>query len=398
MGDCISMSEFKDLGIQEYIDYWLWLSLKPGMNASKMERLISIFHTPDAIYNMTKEKLSQVRGLDKRTVLALSDKSTLRLSEVKYHCKRFGIFILTIDSPYYPENLRHISSPPYVLYTRSSKRINLNDYMRISVVGNRIATDYGLSASENFGYALASNGFVVVSGMALGIDGAAHKGALKAENGITVAVLGSGLETAYPKAHQDLMRQIINKGMLISEYPPYSKPEKWHFPERNRIISGMSQGTLVVEAPRRSGSLITANYALDEGRDIFALPGNIDNTNSEGTNNLIKDGAYLVTSPRDIVEHYSFEYSEVARIKEAKKEIVKPKEQKVQIPEEFYTGLTDEERLIVSKLSDDAKNFEILQQETNIPADKLASLITMLEIKGKVKSHAGKNFTLNTNR
>ena len=194
------------------------------------------------------------------------------------------------------------------------------------------------------------------------------------------------------------MRQIINKGMLISEYPPYSKPEKWHFPERNRIISGMSQGTLVVEAPRRSGSLITANYALDEGRDIFALPGNIDNTNSEGTNNLIKDGAYLVTSPRDIVEHYSFEYSEVARIKEAKKEIVKPKEQKVQIPEEFYTGLTDEERLIVSKLSDDAKNFEILQQETNISADKLASLITMLEIKGKVKSHAGKNFTLNTNR
>lgn len=390
------MSEFKDLGIQEYIDYWLWLSLKQGMNASKMEKLISVFRSPEAIYNMTAEELSKARFLDKRTVTALSDKSTLRLNEVKYHCKQFDIFILTYDSPYYPENLRHISSPPYVLYTRSTKKINLNDYMRISVVGNRIATDYGIAAAENFGYALASNGFVVVSGMALGIDGAAHRGALKAENGITVAVLGSGLESAYPKSHQELMRKIINRGMLISEYPPYSRPEKWHFPERNRIISGLSQGTLVVEAPRRSGSLITANYALDEGRDIFALPGNIDNINSEGTNNLIKDGAYLVTSPRDIVEHYSFEYSEVVKIKEAQKETAKP--QKTQLPEEFYTGLSDEEKLIVKNLSDDAKNFEILQQETKLPADKLASLITMLEIKGKVRSHAGKNFTLNTNR
>ena len=398
MGDKIGMSDFKDLGIQEYIDYWLWLSLKPGMNASKMEKLISVFHSPEVIYNMTAEELFKARCLDKRTVMALSDKSTLRLNEVKYHCKRFDIFILTYDSPYYPENLRHISSPPYVLYTRSAKKINLNDYMRISVVGNRVATDYGIDAAENFGYALASNGFVVVSGMALGIDGASHRGALKAENGITVAVLGSGLETAYPKAHQGLMREIINRGMLISEYPPYSRPEKWHFPERNRIISGLSQGTLVVEAPRRSGSLITANYALEEGRDIFALPGNIDNVNSEGTNNLIKDGAYLVTSPRDIVEHYSFEYSEVAKIKETQKKITTPQKPKNEVPDEFFVGLTEEEKLIVQKLSNDAKNFEILQQETGISADKLASLITMLEIKGKVKSHAGKNFTLNTNR
>lgn len=398
MGDNIAMIEFKDLGIQENIDYWLWLSLKPGMNASKMEKLMSVFHSPEAIFNMSEQELLKYRGLDKRTVAALADKSTLRLSEVKHHCKRFDIYILTYDSPYYPENLRHISSPPYVLYTRSSKRINLNEYMRISVVGNRVATDYGIAAAENFGYALASNGFVVVSGMALGIDGASHRGALKAEGGITVAVLGSGLESAYPKAHQELMREIMKNGMLISEYPPYSKPEKWHFPERNRIISGLSQGTLVVEAPKRSGSLITANYALEEGRDIFALPGNIDNTNSEGTNNLIKDGAYLVTSPRDIVEHYSFEYSEVAKIKETQKQIQKVKKPKEEIPDEFYIGLTEEEKLIITKLSGDAKNLEVLQQETKLPADKLASLITMLEIKGKVKSHAGKNFTLNTNR
>ncbi len=391
------MNDFKDLGIQEYIDYWLWLSLKPGMNSGKMQKLLEIFSSPEAVYNMSAKEISQVRGIDKRTIAALSDKSTARLSEVKHHCKRFGIFILTYDSPYFPENLKNISCPPYVLYTRSHTRIDLNKYMRISVVGNRIATDYGITAAENFGYALAANNFVVVSGMALGIDGAAHTGALKAD-GITVAVLGSGLETAYPKSHQELMRRIMEKGMLISEYPPYSKPERWHFPERNRIISGLSQGTLVVEAPKRSGSLITANYALDEGRDIFALPGNIDNTNSEGTNNLIKDGAYLVTSPRDIVEHYSFEYSEVAKIKEAQSSQMPPQKAKKEIPESFYEGLTDEEKHIISKLSDTPVNFEVLLTQTEIPADRLASQITMLEIKGKVKTHPGKNFTLNTNR
>lgn len=371
------------------IDYWLWLSLKKGMNAGKMGRLLEIFQSPKAIYNMTRTELSEYR-LDKRTIAALSDKNTVRLQEVRRDCKQYGIKVLTIDSPFYPDNLREISAPPQLLYVRSKHRYNLNDYMRVSVVGTREATEYGIAATQEITYGAAANGFVVVSGMARGIDSAAHRGALYA-GGITVAVLGSGLENAYPYENKELMKEIIETGMVISEYPPYTKPERHHFPARNRIIAGLSQGTLVAEAPERSGALITANYALDENRDVFAIPGDITRPKSAGTNNLIKEGAVPVTSAKDIVEYYSFEYTEVSKIKETQKE-EKPAEV---VNNNFYQDLTEEEKHIISKLSLTPVNFDMLLAATGVAPDKLTSLITMLEIKGKVKTHPGKNFTLN---
>lgn len=379
------------------VDYWLWLSLKKNMTAEKMQRLFTYFESPKDIFNMTGEALSKVKGIDKRTVAALSDKSIDRALKVREDCKAYDIKVLTFDSPYYPENLRYIPAPPYVLYTRSTQRINLNQYIRIAMVGNRNSTEYGEAVAKNISYDLANNGIVVVSGMAKGIDSMSHKGALSA-GGITVAVMGCGLHMAYPSENAELMAEIIKTGIAISEYPPGEKPENWHFPRRNRIISGLSQGVLVAEAPRRSGSLITAEYALDQDRDLFAVPGDVTREHSEGTNNLLKEYAYPVTSARDIFDYYSFEYSEISKIRELQKQNgveYKEKPKKPDINDEKYKDLTDEEKGIITRLIQSDANFEELLASTAIPADKLTSLVTMLEIKGKIKTRQGKNFTLN---
>lgn len=368
------------------LDYWLWLSLKQGMNATKMVRLIKAFNSPREIFQMTRDDFKRASRLGKRTVDALCDKSTVRVEEVKEHCKRIGICILTIDSPYYPECLKEISSPPHVLYVRCRHRYNLNDYTSIGIVGTREATTYGVAATEEIAYGAASNGLVIVSGMAKGIDAAAHRGAIKA-GGITIAVVGGGLETAYPYCNKELMQDIIKTGMVISEYPPYSEPKKHHFPERNRIIAGLSRGILVTEAPERSGALITANYALEENRDVFSVPGDITRPKSIGANNLIKEGAYPVTSAKDIVEHYSLEYSHPV----AQQEVVQEKNYN-----DLYKDLTEKEKHIISKLSLTPINFDMLLAATGLAPDELTSEITMLEIKGKVKTLPGKNFTLNT--
>ncbi len=377
------------------IDYWLWLSLKPNMNASKMEMLLELFKSPKKIFDMSKEQLSEYKRLDQRTVKALADKSIKRLLRVKELCKTYGIGIITIDSEYYPENLRRISAPPYVLYTRSDKKINLNDYIRIAMVGNRIATEYGTGAAKKFAYDLAKNNIVVVSGMAEGIDAASHRGALDA-GGITVAVMGCGLHKAYPTFHKELMNKIIETGIAISEYPPDVGVEKWHFPQRNRIISGLSQGTVVVEAPERSGSLITAHYAIEQGKELFAVPGDITKERSVGTNNLLKEYAIAVTSARDIFDYYSIEYSEVAQIRARQKaKGIETAEYKEKPKNDIYKDLTDEEKHIITKLSDTPISFDDLLTATGGAADKLTSIITMLEIKGKIKTHPGKKFTLN---
>ena len=377
-------------------EYWLWLSLKPNMTASKMERLLNYFGTPEKIFEMTKDELSGVKILDKKTVRALSDKSTDRVEKIKELCRTYNIKVITIESEYYPENLKEISAPPYVLYVRSEQKINLNDYIRIGIVGNRKATDYGVSVAKTFGNDLSKNGIVVVSGMAEGVDAAAHRGAIEA-GGITVAVMGCGLHKPYPSFHKELMAKIIETGVAISEYPPDVDVEKWHFPQRNRIISGLSQGTLVVEAPERSGSLITANYAIDQGRELFAVPGDVNKERSVGTNNLLKEYAVAVTSARDIVDYYSFGFSEVTKIRQRQKikgiETQKYIEEK---PKKYdYSDLTEEEKHIITNVSQEPISFDGLLEATGVPADKLTSIITMLEIKGKIKTHPGKKFTLN---
>ncbi len=388
------------------IDYWLWLTLKKSMSAEKIQSLLEYIPSPKEMYNMPKENLLKIKGISKKTASELADKSLAEVKTVKDQCRKYNIKIMTFDSPKYPENLKNIPAPPYVLYVRCRKPINLNEYIRIAVVGNRKSTPYGDDIAKNFAYNLANNGICIVSGMARGIDSSAHKGCIDA-GGLTVAVMGCGLDMAYPKENKNLMAKIIETGMAISEYPPGAKPDNWHFPQRNRIISGLSQGTLIVEAPKRSGSLITARYALEQDRDLFAVPGDINTPRSEGPNNLLKECAIPVTSARDIFDYYTISNYEISKIKNLQKEkginvSEDYKEQKKEdnikvanINADFYKDLNDEEKHIISKLTSVPINFEQLLDATNLSADKLTSAITLLEIKGKIKSYPGKNFTLN---
>lgn len=199
----------------------------------------------------------------------------------------------------YPVNLRYIYQPPSTIYLRGE--LLLEDNIAIAIVGSRKATDYGLRNAERLGFELASRGVTVVSGLARGIDTAAHKGALRAR-GRTIAVLGSGLDVIYPPENKKLAEAITQYGAVISEFTPDAPPTRYNFPQRNRIISGLALGVVIVEAAKRSGSLITADFALEQGREVFALPGEIGSFTSEGTHNLIKQGAKLVQSIDDIID------------------------------------------------------------------------------------------------
>lgn len=378
------------------IDYWLWLSLKKGYDSLKITRLLEIFDSPYEIYNTPKEDLKKMGIFSNKDIKTLSDKSLKVVESVKKKCQEKGIRILTYDSPNYPEKLKHIPEPPYVLYVKSREKINLNDKLCIGMVGNREATDYGKLVTGEIASGLSKAGVVVVSGMARGIDGASHAATIAA-GGLTVAVLGCGVDICYPPEHKGLMAEIIENGMVISEYPPGSPPAKQHFPVRNRIISGLSDGIVVTEAPETSGSLITADYALKQGRDVFAVPGDIHKNRSVGTNNLIRQGAVLVTSAIDVLEEYELLY--INTLKQSinnQKEEYKEEKENVDISDsEKYNGLSDSQMKIINNLSLKPQNLENLLLKTELSPDELSTELMMLEIGGFIKALPGKNFVLN---
>ncbi len=382
------------------LERWVWLTTMKGMHSAKITKLLERFDTVDAVYEA--EAYDGIEGLEPDDIAGLRNKSMAAAEKVIEDCKRFRIRILTYDSPLYPQLLAHIFDPPYVLYVRSKERIDLNESLCIAMVGNRRMSEYGEACAVELGRELAKAGVVVVSGMARGIDGAAHRGALLG-GGRTVAVLGCGAEQCYPPEHYELMDAIIETGMVFSEYPPGARPLPAHFPARNRIISGLCRGTVIVEAPAKSGSLITANLALEQGRDVFAVPGNMHQLKSAGTNHLIKTGAKLVDNAFDIIEEYQEEYlslleraalqSAVQR-EEAEESALAHAAQKQTLSNDKYDGLSAEEKLIVNALSLVPMHIDELCRTTGLDAAKLSSLLTMLEMQGMVRSMPGKNFVL----
>ncbi len=285
---------------------WIWLSLACGPGYRGYGRLFSSFATLREIYDAPLEVLLSTEGIDRRCAAALADKDTSRAEEILALCRSRGWEVLTYGDRAYPARLRTLDDPPVVLYVRGGI-LDLNDSVCIAVVGTRTMSEYGERQAYRLAFSMAAGGAVIVSGMALGCDAMAANGALDA-GAPTVAVLGCGLDIIYPRQHKTLSDHIEKNGMIITEYPPGSPPEGRHFPVRNRIISGLSQGTLVVEAPQHSGALITANIALTQGRDVFAVPGEADSESSRGCNDLIKDGALPVTSAYDILRVYEFIY------------------------------------------------------------------------------------------
>lgn len=285
---------------------WIWLSLACGPGSNAYNKLFESFDTLREIYEAPKERFLEIKGISEATADALANKDITRAETILSICIKRHWGVLTYGDRAYPKRLKTLIDPPVVLYYKG-RFMDLNDEVCIAVVGTRSMTEYGETQAYKLSYAMASGGAVIVSGMALGCDAMAANGALDAGRP-TVAVLGSGIDVIYPSQHKTLSEHICRNGMIITEYPPGERPEGHHFPVRNRIISGLSQGTVVVEAPVGSGALITAKTALYQGRDIYAVPGEIGNKNSEGCNALIRGGARVVMSATDVIETYEFVY------------------------------------------------------------------------------------------
>lgn len=284
--------------------FWVWLAEALGPESKSFRNLISCYETPFDIYNAGADELEGIEGLSERALTALSDKDLRQATAILEACQRSGIGILPYGDERYPKNLRHIKTPPVLLYYKG-KLPDFDARLCIGMVGTRKMSAYGLRHAYKIAYELTSAGALTVSGMAAGIDGVVAAASLAAK-GDTVAVLGCGLDRLYPSHHAKLKRRIEEEGVLLSEYPPGTKPNGYHFPARNRIISGISEGTVVIEAGLSSGSLITAKDAIAEGRDVFALPSNLGSRTSAGTNGLLRDGANLVLSTADILDPYKY--------------------------------------------------------------------------------------------
>jgi DNA processing protein len=290
--------------------------------------------------------------------------------------KKYNAQILTFLDKDYPENLRNIYDPPVVLYVKG--KILLQDRLAIAIVGSRLASFYGLQTAERLGFELALHGITVVSGLARGIDSSAHKGALKAK-ARTIAVLGSGLADIYPEEHKELAENISRSGAVISEFPMEMFPDKGNFPRRNRIISGLCLGVVCVEAAEKSGALITCDYALEQGRDVFAVPGKVDSVTSKGTNRLIKQGAKLAQGAEDILEE--LDLSDFGRHQDGNFQN--------QIPD---TKLDKEENLVYTLLSSEPRYIDELCEESGMALNRISKVLLNLEIKKFAKQLPGKNF------
>jgi len=277
---------------------WLILNRAPGIGPITINKLLKAFGSPHSILKDNIRSLNKFK-LSEETLLALKNPDWNAIERTCRWAEQAEQHILTLDNPKYPQLLRETASPPPVLYIKG--KLDTLEQHKIAIVGSRNPTPLGHETAGSFAYRLSSLGLCVTSGLALGIDAAGHRGALKAE-GTTIAVLGSGVESIYPKRHKALADEIICNGCLVSEFPLNASPRPQHFPQRNRIISGLSLGTLVVEAKPRSGSLITAKFANEQGRDVFAIPGSIHNPLARGCHQLIRDGAKLVETVNDILE------------------------------------------------------------------------------------------------
>lgn len=381
------------------LKYWVWLASMPALTNRSKLLLLEHFTSPEDIFYADEGAYLQVEGLQKAQAALLADKSMERTERILMECTRKELFVLTMDDATYPARLRNIYDPPVLLYGKGSMPL-FDDEATVAVVGTRSCTPYGVSAAEQLGYEMAKSGAIVVSGLAKGIDAAAHRGALRA-GGFTAAVLGGGVDVVYPAENRRLYEDIAATGVLLSEYPPMAEPEGWHFPARNRIISGLSLGTVVVEAAEHSGALITANTALEQGREVFAVPGPINAPASKGCNRLIREGAGLVSCGWDVLEEYQNRYphrlkkngEELPPMPEGSEEKMKPAKAAEKIQEapalpvldlaRNEEGLTDDQLRIVQVLTTDQPILvDDVAEITGLPMRRVLSALTVLEIDG----------------
>ena len=379
--------------------FWVWIQHALGAGSSKQNRIFENFRSLADFYSTGMqgwllEGFFTSKELEKFNSFSPADASAL----IEY-CEKIGQQVVTPECDTYPEPLRHIHNPPCALYVKGTLP-DFSTVPAISIVGTRKATATGICAARSFAFELAGQGVVVVSGGALGIDTAAHKGALQA-NGKTVCVLGCGIDFNYLMGNAPLRAAIANSGAVISEYPPGTQAINSNFPIRNRIISGLTLGTLVVEAAGKSGSLITADYALEQGRDVFAVPAGIYSPVSQGVNNLIKNGAKPVSNAGEILEEYLGRFPDKISLDDVSTNVIVHDE----ITLDAQTQKTAAEPLLVGNYSADAvtlyanltalpRHISELAALTNISIPRLLMAVTELELAEKISSHSGRRYSL----
>ena len=367
--------------------YWIWLTSKPLISPNKITSLLERLGSAEEIYRA--EEYANIPNIGAKEISALMDKSLAQANKIKKTIDDMGARVITFEDEDYPDRLRNITPPPYILYVRGDIT-GIDEVLAIAVIGTRKGyTPYGKMAATRFSSELARNGAIVISGLARGLDSAAAEGALRA-GGRTFAVTGSGLDVIYPPENKDLTEQIVKNGAVITEYPPGSKALAEHFPARNRIIAGLSNGVLVAEARRKSGTLITARLAMEYGRDLFAVPGNINDLNYEGANRLIQQGAKLVTNVNDILEEYPYAVKEnrsALKDSDAGPEDEEPAKISDNAPSKTaedvsdldkFKDLNDTDKRIVSLLMKKDMNIDELSREAELSAGALNVRLTLL--------------------
>lgn len=384
------------------LKYWLWMAELPELTNQTRLALLRHFGTPENAFYADAGEILLTEGITRPQAEALDNKSLASAEKILGDCRRLGLRILTFQDAEYPNRLRNIYDPPFLLYVRGHLP-QVDEEPVITVVGTRKCTPYGESCGEKLGYGLARCGAVVVSGLARGVDAAATRGALRG-GGVPIGVLGCGPDVVYPPEHRYLYEDVAAAGALLSEYPPGTGPEKSHFPERNRIMSGLAVATVVVEAPLHSGALITGNTALEQGRDLYAVPGPIDAPASVGCNRILRDGGTIVTEVRDILDHYTSQFPDKLHLEEAREEPetlgYQARRERAEAPRAVPpslsasgSGLTDDQIALLRVLTGEPRLVDDLIEETGIPARRVLSALTLLELDGHVTQHAGKRYT-----
>ena len=415
--------------------HWMWLATRPSMSDRAKVMMLQHFSDPEDIYFADDESFAHIEGLTRDGAQALRDKNLSDAQKILEDCARKKIHILTLQDASYPTRLKHIPDPPLVLYYKGTLP-DFDGCPMIGVVGTRKYSLYGAQVAKRLGEELARCGGVVVSGMADGIDGFAMSSAISA-GGMVVGVMGCGADVIYPWRNRGLYRDLERYGCILSEFPPGTEPLRWNFPKRNRIISGLSCGVLVVEAPEGSGALITANHALEQGRDVFTVPGNIDLPTFTGNYRLMRDGATLVRSGWELLSEYQALFPDKVRMDTASSrqkaypdEVQEPSReaqhcgakvaQKTAVPEKSsgkkpkgnkkvidnaassaysdvnknHPELTEAQRAIVAALEGGERLVDDVIAEVDMSASRVSSELTMLTIKGIVKKLPGNRIAL----
>ncbi len=397
------------------LKHWIWLTTRKGIGTRGCAALLRLYGTAERIYEMGEAEYAQTEGFERRWLEGLLDKSLDEPERILTDCDNKGISLLTYGDEEYPNRLKNIADPPAVLYYKGTFP-HIDDEAVIGVVGSRRCSAYGLLHAKQFSKLIAASGGIVVSGGARGIDTMALRGALDSTMPV-LCVLGCGVDVVYPRENRFLFREIEQHGCLLSEFPPNTPPERGNFPVRNRLISGLSLGILVVEAPEKSGALITAEHALEQGRDVFAIPGNIGVKQCEGSNRLLREGAFLVENGWELLREYQHLFPDKltdGRAMEAMHRIYQIRFQKalpVYSPVVFEEGgdkkvvdipamkdysdekekppLTEDEQKVYSVLTGQPQYADELVAACALPSQRVMAALTLLQIKGLASRSAG---------